>query len=522
MGGKHLVLGILMKVNDILKIKQISKVKEIIKVNDFTKIINGFTKIKINNITKIKNFFLKLRINLVPFKWSRFAHRYGWLGIILAVLLVIGGGMASFVNSSGTTMLLAYDQPLAVVGGKEQVQKVLGQVESELSQQYNLPVKGYKTDLNYDKSLAKDQKAISDAELAALLKNSLEWQLECWAIQINGTPKLYLATEEAANQAIESMKNYFLPKNSGETKIENVSFAEDVKVVRTPGVATEIRTPEEAVDLMVKGLDKIVQHTVVKGDTLFAIAQANNMTVEGLKKINPELKSDFLKLGQKLNLVKAEPLVNVSMTLTVSNDEKIPFGTMYESDSSLWRGQQRVKQEGVYGARQVTYKISRTNTVETARETLEEKVVSQPVSRVVRAGTKAMLVGARGDTGSGILGWPIREKINSAYGMRHRKLHTGTDIDGDIGDPIVAAGDGEVVSAGWNGHYGKCIVIDHDNGLTTLYGHLNAINVSVGAKVARGQYIGDLGTTGNSTGPHLHFEVRVGGQPKNPLNYLEK
>ena len=129
-------------------------------------------------------------------------------------------------------------------------------------------------------------------------------------------------------------------------------------------------------------------------------------------------------------------------------------------------------------------------------------------------------------SGSGVLSWPVNGVVTSPFGYRihpifHvRKLHTGVDLHAGMGVSIHAAGAGTVVSAGWRGGYGKCVVVDHGGGLATLYAHQSQILVSVGQKVKRGEVIGKVGSTGYSTGPHLHFEVRVNGSPVNPLNYL--
>jgi len=101
-----------------------------------------------------------------------------------------------------------------------------------------------------------------------------------------------------------------------------------------------------------------------------------------------------------------------------------------------------------------------------------------------------------------------------------KKLHTGIDIAAPSGAKIVAAGAGTVIFAGYNGGYGNCTMIDHGNGLVTLYGHQKRIVVSKGARVSAGTTIGYVGSTGMSTGAHLHFEVRVNGTPTNPQNYL--
>ncbi len=128
--------------------------------------------------------------------------------------------------------------------------------------------------------------------------------------------------------------------------------------------------------------------------------------------------------------------------------------------------------------------------------------------------------------GGGDLYRPVPGAITSAFGYRMhpifhvRKMHTGVDMHAGMGTPINAAESGTVISAGWRGGYGKCVVISHGGNLATLYGHLSSIQVSAGEQVGRGEVIGEVGSTGYSTGPHLHFEVRVGGSPVNPANYL--
>ncbi|MDM8155614.1 M23 family metallopeptidase [Bacteroides gallinaceum] len=99
------------------------------------------------------------------------------------------------------------------------------------------------------------------------------------------------------------------------------------------------------------------------------------------------------------------------------------------------------------------------------------------------------------------------------------KFHAGMDFSANVGTPVYATGNGTVKSAGWEGLYGKCIIIDHGFGYVTRYAHLNQIKVRVGQKVVRGEIIGEVGTTGKSTGPHLHYEVHLKGQIMNPVNY---
>ena len=125
--------------------------------------------------------------------------------------------------------------------------------------------------------------------------------------------------------------------------------------------------------------------------------------------------------------------------------------------------------------------------------------------------------------------WPAHGRFTAGFGWRHDPLvpgrwefHKGIDIANSWGTPVYAAAAGKVIWAGWNGGYGKTIIIDHGNGIRTLYAHLEKIEVKVGQEVSKGQEIARMGSTGRSTGPHLHFEVHVGGIAVDPLRYLSK
>jgi murein DD-endopeptidase MepM/ murein hydrolase activator NlpD len=122
-------------------------------------------------------------------------------------------------------------------------------------------------------------------------------------------------------------------------------------------------------------------------------------------------------------------------------------------------------------------------------------------------------------SGAGFI-WPVNAAITSPFGWRWGRMHEGVDLGAAYGTPIAAAAAGVVIYAGWEGGYGNLTVIDHGGGLATAYGHQSRIAVSVGQSVSQGETIGFVGSTGHSTGPHLHFEVRVNGEAVDPLGYL--
>lgn len=123
--------------------------------------------------------------------------------------------------------------------------------------------------------------------------------------------------------------------------------------------------------------------------------------------------------------------------------------------------------------------------------------------------------------------WPVVGKLESGFGGRRNpfggsgyEFHSGQDIDAQTGDPVVAGASGTVTFTGWQNGYGQLVVIDHGGGLTTRYGHLSHIDINQGETVQRGQFIGRVGSTGRSTGPHLHYEIRINDEPVDPLQYL--
>lgn len=156
----------------------------------------------------------------------------------------------------------------------------------------------------------------------------------------------------------------------------------------------------------------------------------------------------------------------------------------------------------------------------------EIMAASQEVANMIRRSHMSSAGYSGAPAGAGGMIWPISGPITSEFGWRIHpifgtaRFHSGLDIGGDYGMPIYAAASGTVIYAGWISGYGNAVIIDHGGGVTTLYGHNDSLNVSEGENVAQGQVIAMCGSTGNSTGPHCHFEVRENGEPVSPYGYL--
>jgi murein DD-endopeptidase MepM/ murein hydrolase activator NlpD len=166
---------------------------------------------------------------------------------------------------------------------------------------------------------------------------------------------------------------------------------------------------------------------------------------------------------------------------------------------------------------------------ESEREYLNEAnglaaVSAQLGAQIQAAQARAAAAAPSSSSGSGVsasgLIWPVQGPVTSPFGMRWGRMHEGIDIGVPYGTPIHAAASGTVIYAGWMSGYGNLTVIDHGHGLATAYGHQSSLAVGMGQTVSQGQTIGYVGCTGHCFGPHLHFEVRVNGQPVDPLGYL--
>ena len=156
----------------------------------------------------------------------------------------------------------------------------------------------------------------------------------------------------------------------------------------------------------------------------------------------------------------------------------------------------------------------------------ELMAASKQVEEMLRRSSYASAAPAAVGGGSGAMLWPMAGPVTSEFGWRvhpitgTQKFHSGVDIGGDYGQPIAAAQGGTVEYAGWISGYGNAVIISHGGGISTLYGHCQSLAVGVGQQVSQGETIAYCGSTGNSTGPHCHFEVRQGGEPISPYSYL--
>lgn len=361
---------------------------------------------------------------------------------------------------------------------------------------------------NYQKLPPSENQGVDQQETQPLLI----YQLEGVKVDVNGVTQFYFIDNTIAEKFLAELKETH--KVNAKATVE---FADEVEIVTCNALVHEMVTISQALK-KAKETGKIPYYEVEDGDTIWDIATANGLTEEELLAANPGFEPELMQIGQKLKLAHKQPIISMICTYEKTEDEEIPIPTEVRRNDTMVQGESNVLEAGKAGLKTVTYRIIAKDGEEIERKARAAKVIKEPVPKVVEEGTR-VLVPTR-NFGGGRLAKPCGGYISSSFGSRWGRMHEGLDLAASTGSPVVAAELGTVIRAGWNGGYGKCIEISHGGGMVTRYAHLSSIDVTVGKSVQRGEIIGAVGNTGRSTGPHLHFEVRINGTPYNPMNYL--
>jgi murein DD-endopeptidase MepM/ murein hydrolase activator NlpD len=349
--------------------------------------------------------------------------------------------------------------------------------------------------------------------------------------------------EKTANAILQRVKNKYVPASSAAKKpamevkslslsaasnvtaaaqakpkrtVTSVTFVEEVKMIATDLESAQLSDPEEMYIKLTKGEPIPRKYTVKKGDCIGCIASKLNVSEDLIYDNNTWIKNDNIQIGDVIDLSESEPpILNVNSEEQVTQIEDIEPPIEYKKSDSMKAGQSKVLSEGRVGKQQVTYRLTKRNGSLIEEEQIAKKVLNAPIPTIILKGTKVI----RGE-GSGKFSWPvIGARITSYLGMRWGRMHEGIDIIGK--SSILAADEGVIEYAGYkSGGLGNAIIINHNNGFKTVYGHLRSVKVKEGQIVEKGDVIGIMGSTGHSTGTHLHFEVHLNGKIKNPTSYL--
>ena len=277
-------------------------------------------------------------------------------------------------------------------------------------------------------------------------------------------------------------------------------------------------------------------YTAESSDSAESICSKFGITAEQLYALNPNLDAEEgIKSGTKINVIKSIPFINVTISKTETVTQEIDYKTVQIETDALYKGVKQAGAKGQKGEEIITNLITYVND-EVISEKVINRIITKPaVDEQIFVGTKPvpMEYFTFYGVGEGTFIWPAvkAHTVTSGFGYRNlfgaTNFHRGVDISGAgvLGTPIIASASGvvEKTTAGNTG-YGYSVLIDHGGGIKTRYGHMLAgsIIVNPGDQVVQGQMIGLLGSTGNSTGPHLHFEIMYNGAYTNPLDYVTR
>lgn len=449
-------------------------------------------------------------------KTFNFPYSAKRIAVLLLVLMLTVGSVGVYAHLESFTYVVYLDgEEKGYVSSDTEFLAFVAELAVQAEERYGLQVRALQ-EVRVEREQRKNA-VPNDWVVMDQVRRTLNYDVYAYVITVNGKDTLAVRQYEDYEKVIEELKAAYASGKENAV-IRAIVLNDNVGARKTLVDPAALYAVDRAAEILRRGTDRREVYLVSRGDSLWTIAQQNNMTVNEIQEANPQLAStERIKPGEEINLVVAEPLVNVSVTQEVALLKQIPFETRYQNDSKLFRGNSRVIQRGEFGTKEVTVRITQTNGNEVQREVIDEVVIAEPQEQIVARGTAAVPP----QVGTGRFLWPVSGgRISSPFGQRGRSFHAGVDIAAAHGTAILAADSGVVTAAGWNGGYGIMITIDHGNGTATLYAHNSSNLVSAGQRVQRGQQIARIGSTGNSTGPHVHFEVHRNGSQVNPLRFF--
>ncbi len=370
-----------------------------------------------------------------------------------------------------------------------------------------------------------DAQAISDK----MIENSVDNLTHACGVYIDGEFICAVKNEADAKTVFYDILAPY--EADAEAKGYVVSFAETIDYVQGlyPDDSSVMWDASQLREMLDGTKDAQKIYTVVEDDSLESISDETGVSEEQLKALNPDYDWDSIKPDDKITIKSSVKFVSIKKTVTSFEIREVEYDTVKRYDATKYSGYRSVIQKGVNGSERVT-KTQIYIDNELIDTNYDYETVKEPTDEIVTVGSKTsfggVYVGEASDLG---FLWPAPSchRVSSPYGWRSSGWHNGIDLvkagGGAHGTPVIASRSGRVeVVQRSNSGYGNMVLINHGDGYKTRYAHMvkGSITVSVGDYVEAGQTIGKVGDTGNSTGPHLHFEVIVNGETRNPKNYI--
>ena len=430
---------------------------------------------------------------------------------IACVAMVVGFAMATGYEYSYNGRVLG------IVREQSDVLDILELASEELSQEYGSNIEiDPEGDIEFRTVVSYGKEVDTQDDVLRRLTYMSEINAQASAIKADGQIIAIVENEQIAQQVLDDIKNIFL-SDSDDTEYEYIGFVEDVAIEPYSTKLTEISNRSEAVEKIRSGGQEASEYIVETGDSYYGICEKLGMSGEELNALNPGFTEDaMLHVGDVLIIERAVPLLTLETVEVTTFAEAIPYETEYQDSSYYYEGETVTSRNGQNGRASITARLTKHNGEVIAREDLSEEVIVEPVSEIILRGTRKVPP----KIGTGTFIRPVNVPVYSRYGWRWGRMHYGDDYSAPTGTPIKASDGGTVTLAGWYYGYGLTVIINHGGGVQTLYGHCSSLYVSAGESVFQGQTIAAVGNTGNSTGPHCHFEIIVNGRHVDPSLYV--
>ena len=353
-------------------------------------------------------------------------------------------------------------------------------------------------------SLAVSDDTMTESEIAnAILQTASDEIVDGTAVSIDGTLRFVTTEGDHLRTYLESIKAPF--ENDMDSSIRT-GFVHDIRLLDGVYLQESIMSYSDVISALNEG-SGVHTYVAEEGDTVQSVVDTTGVTFDSLAQMNPDLQSLDQEIPAGTELLtgaSSAELLKVKVVQTETETVAIPFSTEKSESDEYDFGKTVTLQEGVDGLEDVTYEITMIDGEVTDRQAVSYNVLQEPVTQITVTGTK-LKNGMVAKLGSGSFVWPVPgyKYVSRWMGNGHR----GADICAAYGTPIYASDSGTVIAAGWHYSYGNYVEIDHGNGYKTLYAHMSRILVSQGQAVSKMDQIGEVGSTGNSTGNHCHFEM---------------
>lgn len=445
-------------------------------------------------------------------------HKKGML-MVFAIAMMGVMGAAGVLNYCTAYEYSYNGQKLGLVKEKDDVLQITDLVQGALTEEKNMKIViDAKDDITFHRKLALDESQIDNSEqVLKRLTYMGDLKVKATGIYVNGKKIGAVQDRKTAEKALKDVADKYTKKGDN-IEIEKVSFLEKVDIDPCSTDLEDLHSEEEMVDLLCTSGEKETVHKVVAGDTLHSIAKKYDVWEDQLLADNKGINSKKLEVGSNIIVKQQAPVLTYEVVEKITYDKVIEHKVEEQKSADIYEGMTETQQTGSDGLSEITARVTLQNGKKVEEEDLVTTVKEEPVTEVVLVGTKE-----RPPTvGSGKYIWPLKDSFTqtSGFGSRWGRQHKGIDLAVSVGTTVYAADGGTVVEAQYSGSYGNVVMIDHQNGQETRYAHNSKLLVKKGDKVYQGQPIAKSGNTGRSTGPHVHFEIRLNGEPRNPLNYL--